>query len=137
MAILYGCVLLIAEQHPLVQMDLQKICEDAGAKVLVARSQAEALAVAEKAVLTAAVIDYSLAEMADGEFSSENSETSLSERLRELDIPFVFCSARNHGVASHQRDIPFVEKPFQKAEIVDALASVIIRKGTQASQGGV
>jgi CheY-like chemotaxis protein len=122
---LEGCFLLIAEQHILVQMDLQKICEDAGARVVTANDRNEALALVEGLGFTAAVIDYSLAEKADGNFSIEDSSVSLGNRLTELGIPYVFCSARKSSAASNRADIEFIEKPFFPHEVIDALASAL------------
>ncbi len=114
---------MIAEPHFLVQMDLKHICENEGAKVVTANDHAEALAVTESPGLNSAIIDYSLAERIDGHFSLEVGSTSLASRLIQLEIPFIFCSARNREAASRWSFVNFVEKPFYPEKIIEALAA--------------
>src|SRR5688572_22038736 len=81
---LVGRCVLVIEDEALIACDVKTGLEDAGAKVVLACSAAEALKVVEEANLSAAVVDPSLDDC-------DNSE--VHARLRQRNIPFVTYSA--------------------------------------------
>jgi len=84
---LVGRVILITEDEPLINLDIQQTFEAAGAKTISVRTLAGALLAAEDLDLSAAVVDHALG---DGD-SSE-----LCHRLKERDVPFVTYSGFAH-----------------------------------------
>ena len=112
-----GCLVLIVDPQSLLLMDMQKIFEDEGARVVTANGHDEALTLADSPDLNAAVIDFSLA---------ANNGGAICNRLTELGVPFVFCSARNLDTNSLPPNVPFVSKPVYPQSLVDAVASMVV-----------
>jgi DNA-binding response OmpR family regulator len=81
-AILAGRSILIVEDEPVVAMDIVAVFERAGARVLRMGTLRQALLLAEKESLSAAVLDYGL---------SDGDSSRLCERLKKRYIPFVHC----------------------------------------------
>jgi len=77
---LVGCLILIVEDEPLVALDVAHGLEAAGARVLAARTLADALIKASDPELSAAVLDHGL---------SDGDTSQVCEKLKERDIPFV------------------------------------------------
>ena len=80
---LSGAALLVVEDEPLVALDLRQSLESAGAYVFAATQLSHALQLAGHPEITAAVLDYRLA---DGD------ATPICTLLSERGIPFVFYS---------------------------------------------
>lgn len=113
---LSGCSLLIVEPHSLVLMDIQKIFEDAGAKVLIAVDSDQALTLACHPGLSVAIVDYSLA---------VSNSSAICNRLTQLGVPYIFCSARNQNVVSDRSIIEFIEKPFHPEDLINAVIAAL------------
>ena len=77
---LTGRLILIAEDEPLIALDVKQTFEEEGAKVIVARTLDDALRGVEHPALSAAVLDYALG---DGDSSG------ICERMKERKIPFI------------------------------------------------
>ena len=90
---LSGAALLVVQDEPLVALDLRQNLESAGAYVFAATQLSHALQLAGHPDITAAVLDYRLA---DGD------ATPICTLLSERGIPFVFYSgyddARQSGL---------------------------------------
>ena len=80
---LVGRVILVIEDEPLIALDIQQAFEDAGAKVMSARTLAAAMVAVENPDLSAAIVDHALG---DGDSSD------ICERLSERNVPFVTYS---------------------------------------------
>jgi DNA-binding response OmpR family regulator len=82
-AILAGRSILIVEDEPVIAMDIVAAFERAGARVLRMGTLRQALLLAEKERLSAAVLDYGL---------SDGDSSRLCERLKKRYIPFMLHS---------------------------------------------
>ena len=80
---LAGCSILICEDEPLIALRIADAFTNAGARVLTARSLADALIAIEAEVPSAVFLDHALS---DGESSQ------LCKRLKERNIPYVLHS---------------------------------------------
>jgi CheY-like chemotaxis protein len=91
---LKGRLILIAEDDPLIALQMTKAFEDVGAWVLRARTLKEALAWVEGRKLCAAVLDHTL---------SDSDTSTVCKRMNERNIPFVLYSGyeKSDG-AAHQ-----------------------------------
>jgi DNA-binding response OmpR family regulator len=80
---LKGRVILIADDEPLVALDITLAFEDEGAWVIRAHSVDEALRAAEDPSLSAAILDHAF---------SDGDSSKVCERMKERNIPFVTFS---------------------------------------------
>jgi DNA-binding response OmpR family regulator len=80
---LAGRLVLIAEDEPLIALDMTLAFEDAGAWVIRARTLAEALLGVEDRALSVAILDHAL---------SDGDSLNVYARLKERNIPFVTYS---------------------------------------------
>lgn len=106
------CTILLVEDEPLVLMDLEIAAEDVGCIYLSARRLAEALALAENADVTTAVLDVNL--------GGGDTCLPVAAILRQRGIPFILHSGdlnrqdelvRNLGAA-------LVAKPASAREVI-------------------
>ena len=81
---LAGHLILIAEDEPLIAIQMIQAFEDVGAWILRARTLKEALAWVEGRKLSAAVLDHTL---------GDSDTSTVCKRLNERNIPFVIQSA--------------------------------------------
>ncbi|HEX2476989.1 MAG TPA: hypothetical protein VHK01_19705 [Lacipirellulaceae bacterium] len=79
-ASLKGRLILIAEDEPLIALDMTLAFEDEGAWVIRARTLNEALLGVEDRALSAAILDHAL---------NDGDSTKVCSRLKERNIPFV------------------------------------------------
>ena len=98
---LAGRSILIVEDEPLIAIQLRQAFEEAGAAVTTTSAYKQALILAERADLSAAVIDYRL---------SDGESTQICARLKGRGIPFVIYSGFSEvdGVCAEG---PLVRKP--------------------------
>ena len=82
-ASLKGRVILIAEDEPLVALDITLAFEDEGAWVIRAHTVSEALLGVEDPALSAAILDHAF---------SDGDSSRVCERMKERNIPFVTFS---------------------------------------------
>ena len=80
---LVGRSILIVEDEPLIAMDIRREFEAAGALVVLKRSLQSALVAVDDDAPSAAILDHAL---------GNDDSSSLCERLKERDIPFVVHS---------------------------------------------
>ena len=109
---LTGRSILVVEDEPLISLEMAALFESVGAKVLQAKTVAEAFERADG--VSAAVLDYGLAK----------SEPALCGVLKERNIPFMFYT----GYADVQDDHPYtvvVEKPATADALLTAMAGLV------------
>jgi|SRR5215204_194271 CheY-like chemotaxis protein len=109
---LTGRSILVVEDEPLISLEMTALFESVGAKVLQARTVAEALERAD--AVSAAVLDYSLAK----------SNPALYGLLKERSIPFMFYT----GYGDVQEDHPHavvVQKPATSNALLTAVVGLV------------
>ena len=92
-ASLAGCSILVCEDEPLIALDIANAFSNAGARVVMASSLAQAFIAVEDNPPSAVILDHALS---DGESSQ------LRECLKERNIPYVLYSGYpgEHDVAA-------------------------------------
>lgn len=111
-----GHTILIVEDEPLVALDVAETIKAAGASsVMLTHTLKDGLKLAEHADLSAAVLDFGLA---DGEASE------LCERLNRRGVPYVLYSGYDH-VREAFRGGVLVPKPATPDTLIDALIKAI------------
>jgi DNA-binding response OmpR family regulator len=118
-AVLTGRAVLIVEDEPLIAMEIVEALERAGARVLSANTLRQALLVVNNASLSAAVLDHGL---------SDGDSSTLCQRLKELDIPFVLHSGYSN-LDGPCRGAPFVAKPASPDVLVTTLEGLLRSRG--------
>jgi DNA-binding response OmpR family regulator len=86
-ASLKGRLILIAEDEPFIALDIAQAFENAGARVIRARTLNEALLGIEAPGLSAAILDHAL---------SDGDSPEICGRMTERNIPFVTYSGYDH-----------------------------------------
>jgi DNA-binding response OmpR family regulator len=108
-----GNTVLVVEEEPLVALDLQTALEGAGAKVVVVRNAAEALARIGQFDFTAGVIDWR---------PSSEDHRVVARALKQRKVRFLFYSTNPPEDVTTVRGAPIFLKPAHPEEIVKALA---------------
>ena len=109
---LAGRSVLIAEDEPLIAMDIRTALEELGAIVVTAGSLEAALKLARQTKLSAAIVDFHL-----GGHRCDGLCTELSQR----GVPFMFYT----GGEVHDSDAPLVKKPASMEAIIEVLQRLI------------
>jgi CheY-like chemotaxis protein len=107
---------LLAEDDPLISMDLQQVLEDEGAMVFPASSVTQALRLVQTPALSAAVIGIKL--------RTENAEP-VCDALSERQVPFIFYTACPDRLSNRWSAAPLVSKPAPDSVIIGALKYVL------------
>lgn len=118
---------LIIEDEPIIAMDLAKLVEGLGHRVVgTARTHTEALALAERTSPGLVLADIQLADGSSG-------LDAVKEILPNLEVPVIFITAYPERLLSGQRPEPvfLVTKPFQ-ASTVKAIVSQALFFGARA-----
>lgn len=121
---------LIIEDEPIIAMDLAKLVEGLGHRVVgTARTHAEAVAIAAKTRPGLVLADIQLA---DGSSGLE----AVQEMLPNLEVPVIFITAYPERLLSGERPEPvfLVTKPFQTSTI-KAIVSQALFFGARARRG--
>jgi CheY-like chemotaxis protein len=117
MDLLDGRSVLVAEDEPLIGLDIADELRSKGATVVSAHNVKDALALAATADLSAAVLDINIA----GEDCS-----LICQQLADRGIPFLFYTGyAAMPVLDKWPDAPILRKPAALAEIIKALASLV------------
>jgi DNA-binding response OmpR family regulator len=116
--------LLVVEDEPLVALDLRQNLESAGAYVFPATRLSHALQLAGHPDITAAVLDYRLA---DGDC------TPICTLLSERGIPFVFYSGYDDA-RQIWPEAAHVQKPADAARIVKAVAATLANSASSIAR---
>jgi DNA-binding response OmpR family regulator len=110
---LSGRLVLIAEDEPLVALEMTLAFEDEGAWVTRARTLNEALLGVEDRALSVAILDHAL---------SDGDSLKVYARLKERNIPFVIYSGYDHlgcGGGVH------VKKPASMSVLVTTVRNLL------------
>jgi len=116
---LAGARILVAEDEPLIVMELTQVIAEAGGVVAgSARSKQEALTLAENESIDVALLDVRL---------RDGTTFEAAAKLTARGIPFLFCTADNEdrGQFAHWPDAPIITKPHQTSVLVDALSRLL------------
>jgi CheY-like chemotaxis protein len=95
-ASLIGCLVLIAEDEPLIAFEIKQGFEEEGAKVIIARTLTETLLGIEDAALSVAILDHGL---------GDDDSREVRERMKEP-ISLNLCSPGIRASMSSQRSMP-------------------------------
>jgi len=111
-----GRVILVAEDEPLVGLDIADSRRREGANVISAHNVKDALARASTEDLSAAALDINLA----GEDCS-----LICQQLADRSIPFMFhTDYTDVPILEKWPDVPTLRKPSPPEDIIKALASL-------------
>lgn len=115
---LVGRHILVVEDEDLIASVMQEMLVDLGcAKVSVAASVEDALAILRDHRPHAAVLDLNL---------GGNSGLRLAQVLADAGIPFVFATGYDrHGIADEWISRPILQKPFNLGTLADALVALL------------
>ena len=117
MSLLDGRHILVAEDEPLVGLDIADALRSAGAHVISSHNVIDALGKAEDVELAAAILDVNLV----GEDCS-----LVCQRLTERGVPFVFYTGFT-DVPVHDKwpAAAVLKKPSSPEKIVEAIAKLV------------
>jgi CheY-like chemotaxis protein len=116
---LNGARILVAEDEPLIVMELTQMIEEAGGIVAgSARSREEAMLLADESNAHAALLDVRL---------RDGTTFDVAAKLAARGIPFLFCTADNEdrGQFHAWPDVPIIAKPHQAGLVVDTLSRLL------------
>ena len=116
-ASLTGCLVLIAEDEPLIAVEIRQGFEEEGAKVIMAQTLSEALLGVEDAALSVAILDHGLA---DGD------SHKVCERMKERNIPFIIYSG--YDLDEDDREGVHVKKPASMSTLVAAVRGLLAER---------
>ena len=111
--LLTGRSILVVEDEPLIALEMTTLFESVGAKVLQARTVAEATDRANG--LSAAVLDYRL---------GKESTPALCALLSERGIPFMFYTGYGDVRMTYPSAV-VVEKPATAAALLSAISGLV------------
>jgi len=112
---LVGRLILVVEDEPLVALDVIRGLEAAGARVISARTLADALTKAEDPDLSAAVLDHGL---------GEGDTSEVCEKLEERNIPFVLYSGYSKIKGACAAGVQ-VDKPAHPGVLVTTIEGLL------------
>ena len=107
---------LIVEDQALIGMAIEAYLEDAGFVPALVSSGDQALSWLASATPQCVILDYQL---------KDGLCTDLARELRRRGVPFVVYSGhrRSPSVAVELQDVPWIEKPAARADLVDAVTT--------------
>ena len=108
--------ILLVEDEPFIQMDIQECLEAAGARVVPACTVQEALELLESQPITASILDFKL---------QGGTADDLCHQLSERKIPFVIYSGYTN-VEGECSKWDIVRKPADPRELVTRVLSVLV-----------
>lgn len=120
-----GATILLLEDEAIIAFALEDMLVADGANVVMAASLDEAEALIDEGGITSAVLDVNV----HGEKSY-----GIGERLRSLDIPFVF--ATGYGDTSHPPEFaatPTVSKPYTHDQVKAAMTQARLALSTESA----
>ena len=112
---LTGRLILIAEDEPLIALDITLAFEDEGPWVMRARTLQEALLGVENPDLSVAILDHALS---DGDCSK------VCERMKERNIPFITYSGHD-DLGTSCREGVHVKKPANMSVLVATVKGLL------------
>jgi CheY-like chemotaxis protein len=118
---LAGLRVLIAEDEPLIALDLQEICSEFGAEVIgPCMTLKEALEAAARETISVAVLDVRLGQATTAE---------VAEMLDRRGIPVLFCSGQGLPDELRRRlpHAPALVKPVRYQRMIETIARLARR----------
>jgi CheY-like chemotaxis protein len=117
--LLAGCSILLVENEPVLAQSIADCLQDAGALVLTARNNKDALHIAEGARLSSAVLDLDL--------GGEDC-TAVCRWLTDRTVPFLFYSGYDDAyVCDIWPNATVVPKPAGEQVLITTLCDLIRR----------
>ena len=116
-ALLTGRLILIAEDDPLIALEIVQGFEDAGARVIMAHTLPDALRAVEDPDLSAAILDHGL---------GDGDSHTVCERMKERDIPFVTFSG--YDLDEDGRGGVHVKKPASMSVLVATVKRLLAER---------
>jgi DNA-binding response OmpR family regulator len=107
----------VVEDELLIAMDIIQALEDAGAAVTVTNTLGHAMLVVEEGGISGAIVDHAL---------HDGLTTSLRQRLKEREIPFLIYSGMNNTSDTDVDGVVRIQKPATQEQLVTAMARVIM-----------
>jgi CheY-like chemotaxis protein len=119
--VLSGRSILVVEDEPLIALDIVESLRSAGAEIVTANLLSEALRLAARAELSAAVLDYRIGSV---------DSSPICEFLKQRGVPFLIYSGyqvppRRFG------DVLVLSKPATPRRLVTAVANLGARRGAR------
>jgi len=121
---LAGRLILIAQDEPVIALQVIQAFEDVGAWILRARTLKEALAWVEGRKLSAAVLDHTLA---------DSDTSTVCKRLNERNIPFVMHSAHPQPDGDNRRGV-HLKKPRDMPHLLGTVERAIAERQISIQQ---
>jgi DNA-binding response OmpR family regulator len=115
-ASLMGRLILIAEDEPLIALEIMEGFEDAGARVIMARTLTDALGAVEDPHLSAAILDHAL---------SDGDTSMVCAHMKERNIPFVTYSGYDDLVGVCREGV-HVNKPASMSVLVATVQGLLV-----------
>jgi DNA-binding response OmpR family regulator len=112
---LTGRVILIAEDEPLVALDITLAFEDEGAWVIRVHTLSEALRGVENPDLSAAILDHAL---------SDSDSSTVHEHLKKRNIPFITYSG-DDGLGGVPFGSAHIKKPASMSVLVKTVKGLL------------
>jgi DNA-binding response OmpR family regulator len=109
-------LILLVEDEPFIQMDIQQGLEEAGARVCAAETIQQALALLDIEPITASILDFKL---------GGGTADDLCHQLTERKIPFVIYSGYTN-VEGECSKWDIVQKPADTGELVTRVLRVLV-----------
>ena len=120
---LTGRLILVAEDEPLIALEITQAFEDEGARVIRAGTLDQALAGVEEPALSVAILDHAL---------SDGDSTKVCERMKERNIPFVTFSGYDQ-LDGCCREGVHVKKPASMSVLVAAVEELLAQHRSDRS----
>ena len=124
---LAGRAILVAEDEPLIALDIAETLRNAGASVFSARRLSEALRLADYPDLSVAVLDFALGKDDVGE---------VCERLNVREIPSVLYTGYPHEHEACQKGFHLL-KPASREQLVGAVVGLLKTSPGEISAGEI
>lgn len=117
---------LIIEDQALIAMSVEAYLEDVGFEVQTAASIAQARAWLKDNTPEFVILDFML---------KDGPATEFARELRQRGIPFIVYSgySRHLGVPSELAEVPWLEKPTPREELLKALTMLSLKTTSTAA----
>ena len=111
---------LVIEDQTLIAMSVEAYLEDVGFEVHTVTSTTQARDWLKENVPEFVILDFML---------KDGPATELAEELQRRGIPFIVYSgyARRFGVSSQLQEVPWLEKPSRREDLLKALVSLSLK----------
>jgi CheY-like chemotaxis protein len=117
-ASLSGRLILVVESEPFIACCLEVVLQAAGAHVCRANNSGEALRMADRPGLSAAVLDF--------KEGLRDCDLGIARSLTQRGLPFVLYGGHESGRCEAWPAAPLVSKWRSGSEIVEALCALIL-----------